>query len=94
MKLQVQVRSGSASTGSGQLSLTWQLQVRSGSNIFKLFGHSRVDVTVNHCKSVFTFSTVLVAVIKCKQYSGIAVESATQVKSVKITLHIFAVRIC
>ena len=50
-----------------------------------------VNVTVNHCKSVFTFSTVLGAVIKCKQYSGITVESGTPVKSVKITLNIFAV---
>ena len=37
-------RSGSASTGSGQVrfgfSLTWQFQVRSGLNNFKLFLHS------------------------------------------------------
>ena len=43
------------------------------------------------CKSLFTFSTVLGAVIKCKQYSDITVESGTPVKSVKITLNIFAV---
>ena len=42
-----------------------------------------VDVTVNHCKSLFTFSTVLGAVIKCKQYSGIIVESGTQIKKCK-----------
>jgi tryptophan-rich sensory protein len=30
--------------------------------------------------------------IKCKQYSGITVESGTHVKSVKITLNIFAVQ--
>ena len=53
-----------------------------------------VDVTVNHRKSVFTFSTVLRAVIKCKQYSEIIVESGTQVKSAKITLNIFAVYTC
>ena len=41
-----------------------------------------VDVTVNHCKSVFTFSTALGAVFKCKGYSGITVESGTHVKSV------------
>ena len=35
------------------------------------------------------------ALIKCKQYSGITVESGTPVKSVKITLNIFAVqKIC
>ena len=50
-----------------------------------------VDVTVNHCKSVFKFSTVLGAVIKCKQHIEITVESMTHVKSVKITLNIFAV---
>ena len=50
-----------------------------------------VDITVNHCKSVLHFSTVLGAVIKCEQYSGITVESGTHVKSVKITLNIFAV---
>ena len=43
----IRFRSGSAPTGSGQVqvrfrfSLTWQLQLRSGSNIFKLFLHSR-----------------------------------------------------
>ena len=36
-------------------------------------------------------STVLGAGIKCKQYSEITVESGTHVKSVKITLNIFAV---
>ena len=40
--------------------------------------------TVNQC---LHFSTVLGAVIKCKQYSGITVESWTHVKSVKITLN-------
>ena len=50
-----------------------------------------VDVTVNHRKSVFTFSTILGAVNKCKQYSGITVEKETLVKSVKNTLNIFAV---
>ena len=34
-----------------------------------------VDVTVNPCKSVFTFFTVLGVVIQCKHYSGITVES-------------------
>jgi hypothetical protein len=39
------------------------------------------------------FSIVLGVVIKCKQYSGITLESGTHVKSVKITLNIFAVHI-
>ena len=39
------------------------------------------------------FSTVLGAVIKCKQYSGITMESGTPVKSVKNTLNIFAVSV-
>ena len=43
--------------------------------------------TVNQC---LHFSTVLVVVIKCKQYSGITVESGTHVKSVKIILNVFA----
>ena len=38
------------------------------------------------------FSTVLGVVIKCKQYNEITVESETQVKGVKVTLNIFAVR--
>ena len=37
---------------------------------------------VNQC---LRFLTVLGAVIECKQYSGITVESGTPVKSVKIT---------
>ena len=41
-----------------------------------------VDVSVNQC---LHFSTVLGAVIKRKQYSGITVESGTNIKSVKIT---------
>ena len=40
------------------------------------------------------YSTVLGAAIKCKQYSGITVESETPIKSVKITLNIFAVHVC
>ena len=48
-----------------------------------------VDVTVNHC---LHFSTVLGAATRCKQYSEITVESETQVKGVKNTLNIFAVR--
>ena len=32
--------------------------------------------------------------MKCKQYSGITVESGTHVKSVEITLNIFAVYSC
>ena len=37
------------------------------------------------------YSTKLGAVIKCKQYSEITVESGTHVKSVKNTLNIFKV---
>ena len=44
--------------------------------------------TVNQ---LYIYSTVLGAAIKCKQYSEITVETATHVKSVKITLNIFAV---
>ena len=39
----------------------------------------------------FTFFTLLGAIIKCKQCNGITVESGTSVKSVNITLKIFAV---
>ena len=45
------------------------------------------QTTVNQC---LYFSTVLGAVIKCKQYSGITVESGTHVKSVNITMNIYA----
>ena len=40
---------------------------------------------------MFTFSTVLVAVIRRKPYSGITLENGTHIKTVKITLNIFAV---
>ena len=40
----------------------------------------------------YIYSTVLGAAIKCKQYSEITVESRTHVKSLKITLNIFAVK--
>ena len=43
--------------------------------------------TVNQ---LYTYSTVLGAAIKCKQYSEVTVESKTYV-SVKITLNIFSV---
>ena len=49
---------------------------------------SNVEVTVNQ---LYIYSTVPGAAIKCKQYSEITVESWTHVKSVKITLNIFAV---
>ena len=44
--------------------------------------------TVNH---LYNYSTVLGAVNKCKTYSEITVESWTHLKTVKITLNIFAV---
>ena len=39
----------------------------------------------------YNSSTVLGAAIKCKPYSEITVEIGTQLKTVKITLNIFAV---
>ena len=50
-----------------------------------------VEVTVKNCKSVYNYSTVLGAAIKCKPYSETTVESRTHLKTVKITLNIFAV---
>ena len=62
-------------------------------------GYVSIEIcTALHCKYMqwklgqcLHFSTVLGAAIKCKQYSGITVESGTPVKSVKITLNTFAV---
>ena len=45
----------------------------------------------NPVNQLYIYSTVIGAAIKCKQYSEITVESGTHVKSVKITLNIFAV---
>ena len=44
--------------------------------------------TVNQ---LYNYSTVLGAAIKCKPYSEITVEIGTHLKTVKITLNIFAV---
>ena len=44
--------------------------------------------TVNQC---YIYSTVLGAANNCGHYNGFIVESGTRVKSVKITLNIFAV---
>ena len=52
---------------------------------------SNVEVTVKNCKSVYNYSTVVEAAIKCKPYSEITVEIGTHLKTVKITLNIFAV---
>ena len=53
---------------------------------------SNVEVTVKKTvNQLYNYSTVLGAAIKCKQYSEITVESGTHLKSVKITLNIFAV---
>ena len=49
-------------------------------------------ILVKGKKKCLHFSTVLAAVIKCKQYSGITVESGTPIESVKITLNIIAVQ--
>ena len=46
---------------------------------------------LKNCKSVYNYSTVLGAAIKCKPYSEITVESRTHFKTVKITSNIFAV---
>ena len=40
---------------------------------------------------LYNYSTVLGAAIKCKWYSETTVEIGTQLKTVKITLNIFAV---
>ena len=47
--------------------------------------------TVNHCKQCYFYSTVHGSALKYKQYSGIKLETETCLKSVKITLNIFAV---
>ena len=53
---------------------------------------SNLEVTVKKTvNQLYIYSTVLGAAIKCKQYSEITVESGTHVKTVKITLNIFAV---
>ena len=47
-----------------------------------------------NCKSalqLYSYSTLLGAAIKCKPYSEITVEIGTHLKTVKITLNIFAV---
>ena len=44
-----------------------------------------------NCKSVYNYSTVLGAAIKCNPYSETTVESWTHLKTVKIILNIFAV---
>ena len=46
------------------------------------------QTTVNQC---LHFSTVFGALVKCKQHTGITVESGKHVKRVKITLNVFAV---
>ena len=51
------------------------------------------QIPVETVNQIYIYSTVLGAAIKCKQYSEITVESGTHVKSVKITLNIFAVHI-
>ena len=54
---------------------------------------SNVEVTVKPTvNQLYIYSTVLGAAITCKQYSEITVESGTHVKSVRITLNIFAVQ--
>ena len=49
------------------------------------------EITLKTVNQLYIYSTVLGAAIKCKQYSEITVESGTHLKSVKITLNIFAV---
>ena len=60
--------------------------------VFAIYVQSNVEVTVKKTvKQLYIYSTVLGAAIKCTQYSEITVESGTNLKSVKITLNIFAV---
>ena len=48
---------------------------------------------LKNCKSVYNYSTVLGAAIKCKPYSETTVESWTHLKTVKITMNLFEVYI-
>ena len=51
-----------------------------------------VEVTVKKTvNKLYNYSTVLGAAIKCKPYNEITVEIETHLKTVKITLNIFAV---
>ena len=52
---------------------------------------SNVEVTVKTVNQLYNYSTVLGAGIKFKPYSEITVEMGTHLKTVKITLNIFAV---
>ena len=59
---------------------------------FNCLIQSNVEVTVKKTvNQLYNYSTVLRAAIKCKPYSEITVESGTHLKTVKITLNIFAV---
>merc|ERR1712037_552094 len=49
------------------------------------------DYIKKNCKSVNNYFIVIGAAIKCNPYSETTVESRTQLKTVKITLNIFAV---
>jgi hypothetical protein len=52
---------------------------------------SNVEVTVKKpVNQFYDYSTVFGAAIKCKLYSEITVEIGTHLKTVKITLNIFA----
>ena len=86
----------------GQLSCLYTLQIYTVFNCvhfplqFSLYGffchiQSNVKVTLKNCKSVYNHSTVLGGAIKCNPYSETTVESQTHLKTVKITLNIFAV---
>ena len=65
---------------------------------FPFFGLHFLPYTVQcrsyskkNCKSVYNYSTGLGAAIKCNPYSETTVESWTHLKTVKITMNIFAV---
>ena len=60
---------------------------------FNCLIQSNVEVTVKTVNQLYNYSTVLGAAIKCKPYSEITVELGTHLKTVKITLNIFAVYI-
>ena len=61
---------------------------------FNCLIQSNVEVTVKNCNQLSNYSTVLGATIKCKWYSELTLEIGTHLKTVKITLNIFAVYVC
>ena len=52
-----------------------------------------VEVTVKNVNQLYNYSTLLGAAIECKPYNEITVEIGTHLRTVKITLNIFALYI-